>query len=220
MTDKLYRKCLDKGFKPTHAAEVGVYYPETSNILGFIKDGCKASLFEPDPGCVEKIRSYFSEYSAVEVFPYAITDYVGKASLYQKGASSFLDNLEVSPAKANDSYVPSNEDKLEVEARKFSEFDDGGIDLLSVDTEGGEWYVIKNMVSLPTVIAIETDARNYVNPFLDEIVGWLSGKGYCIWFSDKSDTIFMKRNSFKLSLLERIMARFHSNKLCGGRLVP
>lgn len=220
MNNRLYRKCLKKGFKPSHVAEVGVYHPETSNILGFINDGSRASLFEPNPGCVEKIKAYFQDYNNVEVFPFAITDYDGKASLYQVGASSFLSDVQKSPARINDKYIPSNSDKVEVDARKFNEFDNGDIDLLSVDTEGGEWHVIKNMVSLPMVISIETNAGDYVNPFLNEIIDWLSEKGYCIWFSNKSDTVFLKNNAIRLSFPEKLSARLHANKLYSGRLAP
>lgn len=177
-------------------------------------------MFEPNPACVEKINTYFQDANNVEIFPFAITDYDGRVSLYQVGASSFLSGLKESPARINDQYIPSNKDKVEVDARKFNEFDNGDIDLLSVDTEGGEWHVIKNMVSLPKVISIETNAGNYINPFLNEIIDWLSAKGYCIWFSNKSDTVFIKNNAIKLSFPEKIAARLHANKLYGGRLVP
>jgi FkbM family methyltransferase len=220
MNEKLYKMCVKKGFRPEHVAEVGVYLPETSNILGFINDGVKTSLFEPDPVCIAKINEYFSGKENVKLYPYAITDHEGKVSLYQRGASSFLENVETSPATIIDKYTPDDGDKLEVEAKKFNEFDDGSIDLLSVDTEGGEWFVIKNMISEPTVISIETNARDYVNPHLQEITDWLSDRDYCIWFKDQSDTIFIKKGTFELSFFERFGARRHAAKLFSGRLAP
>ena len=76
------------------------------------------------------------------------------------------------------------------------------------------------MVSEPMVISIETNARDYVNPHLQEITDWLSEKGYCIWFKDQSDTIFIKKDSVGLSFFERLGARRHSAKLFSGRLAP
>ena len=41
------RKLNNKGFAPQHAAEVGVYHPETSNIYDYLVDGTRCTLVEP-----------------------------------------------------------------------------------------------------------------------------------------------------------------------------
>ena len=43
------------------------------------------------------------------------------------------------------------------------------IDLLSVDTEGCEWFVLQTLRSRPAVISIETHGGLYLNPHRDEI---------------------------------------------------
>ncbi|MBK8554209.1 MAG: FkbM family methyltransferase [Ignavibacteria bacterium] len=86
--------------------------------------------------------------------------------------------------------------------------DDGTIDLLSVDIEGGEWFVVKHLVSRPDVISIETHWKNYSNPYLKEINEWMSDNDYQIWYIDKSDTVYFKNNLFKLTVLEKAELKF------------
>ena len=54
MNDYLYQKVKSMCYKPNLVAEVGVYLPHTSNILGFINDNIETILVEPDPKCIEK----------------------------------------------------------------------------------------------------------------------------------------------------------------------
>lgn len=104
----------------------------------------------------------------------------------------------------NDNYVSDSENKINVEAKTFDEIDDGTIDLLSVDIEGGEWFVIKHLKSKPGVISIETHWKNYSNPYLKEIYGWMNKHGYKVWYVDKSDTVFFKTKLFELTPFEKI----------------
>jgi FkbM family methyltransferase len=107
----------------------------------------------------------FREYNNVELLPYAVYDRHGVLELVQRSASTFVSTLPYSPAQINDNYHIQKEDEFTVECRKFDELDDGSIDLLSVDTEGSEWYVVKNLVSRPLIISVETHGKSYLNPF-------------------------------------------------------
>lgn len=204
MNEKLYNKCRGKDIKIKHAAEVGVYLPETSNILKFIEDGIKATLVEADPEYVKKNREYFRTFSNVEIYPYAVWDKSGFIKLNKAESSTFAEGLTSSPAIVNDKYISDTVNMITVEAKTFDEIDDGSIDLLSVDIEGGEWYVIKHLVSRPDVISIETHWKNYSNPFLKEIYDWMTENDYGVWYKDKSDTVFYKKNLFELSSFEII----------------
>lgn len=208
MNEKLYNKCTSKGLIIKHAAEVGVYLPETSNILKFIEDGIRATLVEADPEYVLKIREYFRSFDQVTVYPYAVWDKSGFITLNKASSSSFVDELSASPAILNDNYVSDLEKKIKVEAKTFDEIDDGTIDLLSVDIEGGEWYVIKHLKSKPDVISIETHWKNYSNPYLREINDWMNEHGYNVWYVDRSDTVFFKTNLFELTPFEKIGNKF------------
>ena len=102
----------------------------------------------------------------------------------------------------NDKYVPKNEDLFEADGKLFSEFDDGTIELLSIDTEGCEWYVIKNLLSQPTIISVETHGKKYRNAYYWEIMDWMDKNNYKKWYADGSDTVFTKK-SIKYPLLSK-----------------
>src|SRR6185436_1504064 len=94
---KIYKKTKGRGLLFKHVCEVGVYLPETSNILDFIKDGIKATLVEADPGTVEKIREYFKDFN-IQLFPVAVWDTEGVLKLSKANASTFATELKLSPA--------------------------------------------------------------------------------------------------------------------------
>lgn len=97
----------------------------------------------------------------------------------------------MSPALVNDRYQPKAEDLFYAEAHVFSDFDDGSIDLLSIDTEGCEWYVLMHMKSRPLVISLETHGKRYRNQYITEIQQWMKDNGYRKWYRDKSDTVYV-----------------------------
>ncbi|HMQ69125.1 MAG TPA: FkbM family methyltransferase [Ignavibacteria bacterium] len=204
MNDKLYNKCNSKKLTFHHVAEVGVYLPETSNILCFTEDRIKTTLVEADPESVAKIRVYFSEFESVTLFPVAVWDTDGSVVLNKASSSTFVDELESSPAMVNDKYVEDDTKKIIVESKTFDKIDDGSIDLISIDIEGGEWYVLKHMKSRPSVISIETHWKNYTNPFIKEIKEWMNNNDYLVWYIDKSDTVYFKKGLFELTLLEKL----------------
>ncbi|MCD6115927.1 FkbM family methyltransferase [bacterium] len=214
MSEKsLYDKLCKKKFNPQHAAEVGVYHPETSNIYGYIKSGVRSTLVEPDPESIKRIKSHFKGLESLTLYECAIYDYNGEIKLAQRDASSFIADLSVAPAIVNDNYVLKDEDKITVECRTFDEIDDGGIDLLSIDTEGSEWYVIKNMSSRPAVISLETHGAAYINPFISQILSWMNENNYIVWYKTGSDTVFVKKESFKITFWERISLYFKESGL-------
>jgi len=199
----IFRKLQKKGFMPKHVAEVGVYQPETSNVYDYIQMDVRTTLVEPDPRSIELIKEHFSGMNNITLHQVAIYERNGKIELAQRDASTFVSVLESSPAIVNDSYRLNKEDTFIVEAKKFDEIDDGSIDLLSVDVEGSEWYVIQNLVSRPAVISIETHGAIYVNPRIDDIKRWMADNDYIIWYKDKSDSIFFKRGLINVTFIDK-----------------
>lgn len=199
----LFKKCNQKDYTPSHAAEVGVYLPETSNIVDYIKQGVRSMLIEPDLKTVEKIKAYFKTAADLTIHPVAIYDYTGTLVLVNRDASTFAADLKGSPALINDKYTIKAEDKFEVPCTTFDTIDDGSIDLLSVDIEGGEWFVLKHMKSRPDVISIETHGKKYINPFIQEILDWMDKHNYQVWYKDKSDTVFVKEGTFEITPKEK-----------------
>ncbi|XZF16460.1 FkbM family methyltransferase [Chitinophagaceae bacterium MMS25-I14] len=189
---QIYVKLKSRDITPTHVCEVGVYLPETSNIIDFIKDGIKATLVEADPVTVEKIKEYFAGYN-ITLYPYAVWDKNGTIKLSKAAASTFVTELKSSPALENDKYQIKEEDTFEVECRIFSDLDDGTIDLLSIDIEGSEWYVIKHLKSRPRILSVETHGKYYTNPFMAEINAWIEKNNYIQWYKDGSDTVYVQK---------------------------
>jgi FkbM family methyltransferase len=201
---KLYKKVQSKKLRLEHVCEVGVFLPEMSNILDFIvKEKIRTTLVEPDPRSIAAIRNYFRDYPNVELLPYAAYDHDGTLDLVQRNASTFVADLPYSPAQVNDGYKVRQEDRFTVQCRRFDELDDGTIDLLSVDTEGSEWYVIKYLKSRPLVVSVEMQGKRYRNPFYREIDGWMRAEGYVRWYMDKTDIVYCKRGAIGIAGAER-----------------
>jgi hypothetical protein len=203
MNERLFNQTAKLKLPISHVAEVGVYLPETSNVLGFINQGITTDLIEPDPVCLARISEYFGQRANIRVFPCAIWKERTQIGLYRIGASTFAADLTSSPALVNDHYQKSAEHLFYAEAKLFSDIDDGTIDLLSVDTEGCEWFVLMNMTSRPLVISIETHGKHYHNPYLNDIEQWMRSNGYKRWYSDRSDTVYT-RQSIKTSFWSRL----------------
>jgi FkbM family methyltransferase len=222
MNDKtnktLYKKCKSKHLSFKHACEVGVYLPQTSNIIDFINDNIPTTLVEPDPKNIKAIKEYFKDLTNITLFPFAVFDYNGTLELVQREASTYVGSLKASPSLVNDHYIPDEKDKFTVECRKFDEMDDGTIDLLSVDTEGCEWYVIQNLKSRPQVISIETHGKSYINSFYKEISLWMEQNNYIPWYKDNSDTVYIKEELFGLTLNEKLSLKIKDFMLSFRRL--
>ncbi|MDP4290084.1 MAG: FkbM family methyltransferase [Bacteroidota bacterium] len=202
--EQLYKHCKSKGLHFNHVCEVGVYLPETSNILEFTLEGVRTTLVEPDPKSVKAIHQYFRNNKNISLFPYAVFDYNGLIELSKRESSTFVTCLKSSPALVNDSYIKNKRDNFQVECKTFDKIDDGTIDLLSIDTEGCEWYVIKNIRSRPKVISIETHGKSYVNSFINEIKEWVEANDYVIWYKDKSDSVYIRNGLFDLTAAEKL----------------
>lgn len=206
---RIYQKLLRKNIAIGHVCEIGVYMPETSNVIDFIKAGVRASLVEADQETVAHIRSYFAGYN-VTVHPVAVWDHDGVLKFSKAASSTFAMELPSSPALENDRYEISEDNMFEVPCKRFSEIDDGTIDLLSIDIEGAEWYAIKHLKSDVKVLSIETHGKYYTNPFIHEIRRWIEEHDYILWFEDSSDSVYIKRGLFTPTFgdkLETAMAR-------------
>ncbi len=201
--NRLYRKCKEKDFTPQHVTEVGVYLPESSNIIDFARQGIRTTLVEAHPTYIAQIEAYFQNNPHVSLHPVAIADTPGQLNIVARGASTFVEHIAHSPSVVNDAYQLDQDDVITVPAERFDRIDDGSIDLLSIDIEGSEWYVIKHLKSRPVVISVETHGKLYINPFLAEITSWMQANGYRIWYKDKSDTVYLKHSTLPISWLDK-----------------
>ncbi len=189
---EIYRRLSERRFEPRHAAEVGVWRLHESNISDYIERGVRCTLVEPAPDALESIEVWLGGWKNVTLHSVAVGDVSGEIAMFRRGPSTFVADLPTCPAVMNDRYVPDDSDRFIASAVTFDRIDDGSIDLLSVDTEGCEWYVLKHMVSRPVVISLETHFGRYSNPFIRRIRHWMRVNGYRLWYKDHSDSVFVK----------------------------
>ena len=204
---RLYEKLKSKQLAFNHVCEVGVYVPATSNILDFIRDGVRATLVEADPEVAQQIASTFAHAPNVTLHPVAVWDTNGTLKLSKAASSTFATELPTSPALENDQYHISSATTFEVPCVQFATLDDGSIDLLSIDIEGGEWYVLKHLRSRPRVLSLETHGKYYTNPFLPQITDWLQTNGYMLWYKDGSDSVYIKKGLFAVGFADQFETR-------------
>lgn len=139
-------------------------------------------------------------------------------TLCMAGPSTFNAQLTSTPAIDHDKYDKSKSGMITVPCADFAECDPGDYDLVTMDIEGGEYAVLERMVSRPQVISLETQCRDYCNPYLGEITDWMEQNGYRVWAWNDTDTIFYKGTPPRLPLAETIKARWHNLRYYAGRL--
>jgi len=161
-------------------------------------------LVEPNPKSFATLNFNFGNNPKFKLYEAAISSRSGVGKYYNwlhdsENASGFIEGQE-SPMMVNHGYVPNDtKDSIEVKFLKFSEIDDGKIDILFVDTEGSEWFVLRDMISKPKIIAIETHGgMKYLNPNLNLIQAWMTTNGYVPVAKDESDTLYINQDLIKL----------------------
>lgn len=206
------KSILDQyNFIPQHAVECGTAHTTTSLLRDYVKIGVRCDFFEPNPrlfytlfhgfdlGDFIKTWPVVSRYPHefegwghlpnVRLYNVALGDFSGYVRMFENNASSYIQGV-VSPAQINDKFEELLARSYLVRVEPFSRYDDGTIDLLVVDTEGSEWFVVKHLKSRPTVICLETHGGNYRNPYLPQIEEWMHGNGYTPLLSTESDTMW------------------------------
>lgn len=146
-------------------------------------------LFEPLPDYFKQVAEAAKHLKNVEIHNVAIGDENGTTKFNSLGTSSSIAGV-ASPLTQH--YGKEGGESIEVAVRKISDYDYGQIDILRVDTEGAEWFCIKNMVSRPRQIVVEmyNDLGSYVNPYLIEIQDWAKSNGYKLQSVQDADFVY------------------------------
>jgi FkbM family methyltransferase len=167
--------------RPKTVVEVGAgdFSPRTQMYWGI--NDIKVLLFEPNPIFYNKLLQMTSRIDNVKVFNVAITDKIGFFDYYLCGYFSFLDEID-SPIMARSNFSADcvfKERKIKVLSHPFDLYDDGSIDMLFLDSEGCDFFVLKNMSSLPMVVNLRVlDQRWMKNVNVYKCVDYLIGRGY------------------------------------------
>ena len=190
------KEIVDKiGIEYHVICEVGVFMPDRSHIKNLIPNSKKVIMIEAQKKHADAIKKAFNQYNYVVVHNVAIyKENLDKIKLYCKNEATFIEGL-ASPEVVIQKYLPKESDAFYVEARTFDNYDDGDIDVLTVDIEGAEWYVIEKLISRPAIICLETHYKPplYVNPHMEEIDEWMVKNNYEKYCEDIGDTVYIKK---------------------------
>jgi FkbM family methyltransferase len=179
--------------------EVGVHNWEFCRLHDPIKDNKVVILVEPLPACFKSIEINVKDKNNVILYNCAVADFDGQTTIYNEGQSAFIKEIRgKAPCHQNGYFdvvggrqIQQNE-IINVKTSLFRHIDPGNIDVLLVDTEGCEYFVLKHLISRPVVIAVETHYRNYKNPYMKEISDWMALNKYRIWYKTISDTYYIR----------------------------
>ena len=188
------------GLRPRHVVEVGVNEPSRCSLARFIADGVPATLVEPLPWCAENLRKAFPAARVIEA---VCAKCAGEVTLYDRGEGAWIEDVPAGTApdehinhSASRRWEFEDRYKRKVRAVRFAdEIDAEDIDILAVDTEGAEWFVIGQMQKArPKLIRVETHFTHsgYRNPYWNEITARLASLGYRPAVEDVSDTLFIR----------------------------
>jgi FkbM family methyltransferase len=172
-----------------HVVEIGC--TGHLSMKSFLEEADRIQVFEPVPQHVERIKEIYKDEPKVEVHQVALWKEDGPLKMNYLGQTSFVQGLE-SPVVANFQYQPLPEHELVVEGRRFDHYDDGSIEVIEIDAEGAEWYVLQCMKSRPIMISVEMEWHNYRNPFFAEIRAWMSDNRYAEYDYDKANWIYWR----------------------------
>jgi|694.fasta_scaffold50281_7 hypothetical protein len=143
------------------------------SLLPPFKDVSTKSIYiEPSAKMANQARI---NYPWAEIHQVAIAESFGKANLRNVGGSSYIKGIAWAPIFTDNPERARKAGKQRVNTVPFTAIDDGQIDILNLDCEGSEWFVLKNMISRPILIQIE---HRIENPFAKEIDEWFKSNNY------------------------------------------
>ena len=160
------------------------------------------TMFEPHPKYYKEIVEAASNRNNVKIFNVAIGDFNGKVNFFDSETSSYVEGTKSVIYQqdkngvfgSDNSRKESSLQKIEVDIRKLSDYDDGKIDYLRIDTEGHEWFALKHLISRPHIINIETHEFDalYINPYFYEIEEWMDINRYRKPSMNHNDSVYQK----------------------------
>lgn len=162
---------------PKRVADVGIYCPEACETMAFVQDlQCEVVMFEPQPEGFAALKEEFGGLANVTLHNVALVDVAGPALLHRPKDRC------VGDAFIHGAVTPGHRhrDTVMVEGRWFSDYDDGSFDLVQIDVEGADWWVIKHMVSRPKILVVEwkIPKLKWANACQREINEWAKANGY------------------------------------------
>jgi len=173
--------------------EIGVGPLDQCRLRTFIEEGIECHLVEALWKYGRVLYSQYQHLKNVHLYPFAACDQRGPLTLFDRGEGSWLVDLPASPDTMNNAVEIDPEYCNTVPGITIDMIDTGELDLLLVDIEGAEWWVLKHLVSHPKVIVLETHLTggSYINPYMIEIERWMEENGYVLQDKNISDSLYI-----------------------------
>jgi FkbM family methyltransferase len=150
-------------------------------------------LFEPNPISFQELYENLKNEKNFKLFNNAVGSENKEINFFLAKGSSFVEGSS-SPELSYNKNCTNELQKVEAQMLDIKDVDDGDIDFLLLDIEGGEYDVIKNLVSRPKQIFVEmySFGVKYKNPNFDKIMEWMNSNNYFL-LQGGEDFIFQKR---------------------------
>jgi FkbM family methyltransferase len=160
--------------------EIGVGNPSVCRTANEFVNECY--LFEANPKIYKELLQAYGNRPNFHIHNVAIGDYDGEIEFLCNGDSSFISSIKSPASYGSKEYLDSFE-KIKIPCKKICNFEnDESIDVMLLDMEGSEWFVLKHLKNKPKLIIIEMQNSNktYKNPFYDEIINWMQENCYLL----------------------------------------
>jgi FkbM family methyltransferase len=175
--------------------EIGVGSWDMSRAKYFLNnEDCKVTLIEPNKNFYNTLNKHRNEHKNLEIKNLAIGDSVTCLKFYDYGQESYLEG--VIPPLSKFGPAPTD-NAAPVNVVTMKEIDDGAIDILLADVEGSEWFILKNLISRPRIIALETHCEaEYTNPNIEKIWDWMNKNTYKVLFKNTTDSFYIRGDDY------------------------
>jgi len=179
--------------------EIGVGEVYTCRTKRFWGSDIECHLFEPNPILYKDLINQSKQYKNVYIYNLAITDKSGEEEMLLMNNCSYVEGVDspvlLNHGKSSDCIKTAQKTKIKTET--IDKFDKGDIDVILIDTEGCEWFVLEKLISRPRQIAIETstlgqEGKIIYNKNIDKILFWMWENNYQLALKDENDSHFLK----------------------------
>lgn len=141
-------------------------------ILPLKESSEKMIFIEPNPKLARAARKH---WPWAEIHQVGIGPVEESRNLRILHGQSYIKGIKWAPVFSTNPKKARRGKKVAVKMVRFSSIDDGRIDVLNLDMEGSEWYVLMDLASRPMLIQIELYKRN---GYYREICSWLKRNDY------------------------------------------
>jgi FkbM family methyltransferase len=158
--------------------EIGVGNPSICRTANEFVNECY--LFEANPQIYKQLLQAYGNRPNFHIHNVAIADYDVEIEFSCNGDSSFISDIKSPASYGPKEYLDSFE-KIKIPCKKICNFEnDESIDVILLDMEGSEWFVLKHLISRPKIVIIEmqNSDETYKNPFFNEILNWFKENNY------------------------------------------